>query len=131
MGASKQAMFEEMDEERIRDYVYEAVANGDDGINDIAKRITKIEHQNQDLLALGTDLTELTLMVAYVIKNFGFNNPEVQVARLDPDNKTHTQMLINEALCVLRTPMLGRNLAGLIEDVLRGNYDKLQKSLLG
>jgi hypothetical protein len=69
-------------------------------------------------------------MVAHVVKSFGFNNPEVQATRLDPDNIGDATKIIDEAFSILEEPVLGRRVAHLVEAALRGKWEELEEQLV-
>jgi hypothetical protein len=68
-------------------------------------------------------------MVTHVIRSFGFCNPDVQVARLDPDNIGDGSKILTEAFSVVEIPVLGRNVSFMVENALRGKYDELAQRL--
>lgn len=127
MGASKEMIFSALDADQLREWVYEKVMENEE--NDVAERLVELETQSKELFFKHQNLAQTLLMVTHVIRSYGFCNPDVQIARLDPDKIADGERIINEAFSVVDTPLLGRNVSFLVEHVLRGRYDELAKRL--
>lgn len=129
MGASKQMMIEDMDRDETRARILESVGEGEEWVDELVEELITLQSKNRELFFQNQNLAQTLLMVTHVIKSFGFCNPDVQVARLDPDKIADGTRVINEAFSVLDHPVLGRNVSFLVEHVLRGRYDEVAKRL--
>ena len=128
MGASKQVIIEKMEREDIREWLYESMM-GDEGVDAAVEKLFDESVRNQQAFFEKQNLAQTLLMVTHVIRSFGFCNPDVQVARLDPDNIGDGSKILTEAFSVVEIPVLGRNVSFMVENALRGKYDELAKRL--
>lgn len=128
MGASKQVIIEKMEREDIREWLYESMRS-DEGVDAAVEKLFDESVRNQQAFFEKQNLAQTLLMVTHVIRSFGFCNPDVQVARLDPDNIGDGSKIITEAFSVVEIPMLGRNVSFMVENALRGKYDELAQRL--
>ena len=128
MGASKQVIIEKMEREDIREWLYESMMS-DEGVDAAVEKLFDESVKNQQAFFEKQNLAQTLLMVTHVIRSFGFCNPDVQVARLDPDNIGDGSKIITEAFSVVEIPMLGRNVSFMVENALRGKYDELAQRL--
>jgi hypothetical protein len=128
MGASKQVIIEKMEREDIREWLYESMMS-DEGVDAAVEKLFDESVRNQQAFFEKQNLAQTLLMVTHVIRSFGFCNPDVQVARLDPDNIGDGSKIITEAFSVVEIPMLGRNVSFMVENALRGKYDELAQRL--
>jgi len=129
MGASKQMVIEGLDRDAARARILEGVGKGDEWVEELVEELITLQSKNRELFLYHQNLAQILLMVTHVIRSYGFCNPDVQVARLDPDNIGDGSRIINEAFSVVETPYLGRNVSHLVEHALRGKYDELAKRL--
>lgn len=120
-------IFSAFDADQLREWVYEKVMENEE--NDVAERLVELENQSKELFFKHQNLAQTLLMVTHVIRSYGFCNPDVQIARLDPDKIADGERIINEAFSVVDTPVLGRNVSFLVEHVLRGRYDEVAERL--
>jgi hypothetical protein len=128
MGASKQVIIEKMEREDIREWLYESMMS-DEGVDAAVEKLFDESVKNQQVFFEKQNLAQTLLMVTHVIRSFGFCNPDVQVARLDPDNIGDGSKILTEAFSVVEIPVLGRNVSFMVENALRGKYDELAKRL--
>ena len=128
MGASKQVIIEKMEREDIREWLYESMRS-DEGVDAAVEKLFDESVKNQQAFFEKQNLAQTLLMVTHVIRSFGFCNPDVQVARLDPDNIGDGSKILTEAFSVVEIPVLGRNVSFMVENALRGKYDELAKRL--
>ena len=128
MGASKQVIIERMEREDIKAWLYESMRS-DEGVDAAVEKLFEESLRNQESLFERQNLVQTLLMVTHVIKSFGFCNPDVQVARLDPDKIGDGSRIIDEAFSVVEIPILGRNVSFMVENALRGKYDEFAKRL--
>ena len=128
MGASKQVIIEKMEREDIRAWLYESMRS-DEGVDAAVEKLFDESVKNQQAFFEKQNLAQTLLMVTHVIRSFGFCNPDVQVARLDPDNIGDGSKIITEAFSVVEIPVLGRNVSFMVENALRGKYDELAQRL--
>jgi hypothetical protein len=128
MGASKQVIIEKMEREDIRAWLYESMRS-DEGVDAAVEKLFDESVKNQQAFFEKQNLAQTLLMVTHVIRSFGFCNPDVQVARLDPDNIGDGSKILTEAFSVVEIPVLGRNVSFMVENALRGKYDELAKRL--
>ena len=128
MGASKQVIIEKMEREDIREWLYESMRS-DEGVDAAVEKLFDESVKNQQAFFEKQNLAQTLLMVTHVIRSFGFCNPDVQVARLDPDNIGDGSKIITEAFSVVEIPVLGRNVSFMVENALRGKYDELAQRL--
>jgi hypothetical protein len=128
MGASKQVIIEKMEREDIREWLYESMMS-DEGVDAAVEKLFDESVKNQQAFFEKQNLAQTLLMVTHVIRSFGFCNPDVQVARLDPDNIGDGSKILTEAFSVVEIPVLGRNVSFMVENALRGKYDELAKRL--
>ena len=128
MGASKQVIIEKMEREDIREWLYESMMS-DEGVDAAVEKLFDESVRNQQAFFEKQNLAQTLLMVTHVIRSFGFCNPDVQVARLDPDNIGDGSKILTEAFSVVEIPVLGRNVSFMVENALRGKYDELAKRL--
>ena len=128
MGASKQVIIEKMEREDIREWLYESMMS-DEGVDAAVEKLFDESVKNQQGFFEKQKLAQTLLMVTHVIRSFGFCNPDVQVARLDPDNIGDGSKILTEAFSVVEIPVLGRNVSFMVENALRGKYDELAQRL--
>jgi hypothetical protein len=128
MGASKQVIIEKMEREDIREWLYESMMS-DEGVDAAVEKLFDESVKNQQAFFEKQNLAQTLLMVTHVIRSFGFCNPDVQVARLDPDNIGDGSKILTEAFSVVEIPVLGRNVSFMVENALRGKYDELAQRL--
>jgi hypothetical protein len=128
MGASKQVIIEKMEREDIREWLYESMRS-DEGVDAAVEKLFDESVKNQQAFFEKQNLAQTLLMVTHVIRSFGFCNPDVQVARLDPDNIGDGSKILTEAFSVVEIPVLGRNVSFMVENALRGKYDELAQRL--
>ena len=128
MGASKQVIIEKMEREDIRAWLYESMRS-DEGVDAAVEKLFDESVKNQQAFFEKQNLAQTLLMVTHVIRSFGFCNPDVQVARLDPDNIGDGSKILTEAFSVVEIPVLGRNVSFMVENALRGKYDELAQRL--
>ena len=128
MGASKQVIIEKMEREDIREWLYESMRS-DEGVDAAVEKLFDESIKNQQAFFEKQNLAQTLLMVTHVIRSFGFCNPDVQVARLDPDNIGDGSKILTEAFSVVEIPVLGRNVSFMVENALRGKYDELAQRL--
>jgi hypothetical protein len=128
MGASKQVIIEKMEREDIREWLYESMRS-DEGVDAAVEKLFDESVRNQQAFFEKQNLAQTLLMVTHVIRSFGFCNPDVQVARLDPDNIGDGSKILTEAFSVVEIPVLGRNVSFMVENALRGKYDELAQRL--
>ena len=128
MGASKQVIIEKMEREDIREWLYESMMS-DEGVDAAVEKLFDESVRNQQAFFEKQNLAQTLLMVTHVIRSFGFCNPDVQVARLDPDNIGDGSKILTEAFSVVEIPVLGRNVSFMVENALRGKYDELAQRL--
>lgn len=128
MGASKQVIIEKMEREDIREWLYESMRS-DEGVDAAVEKLFDESVKNQQAFFEKQNLAQTLLMVTHVIRSYGFCNPDVQVARLDPDNIGDGSKILTEAFSVVEIPVLGRNVSFMVENALRGKYDELAKRL--
>lgn len=128
MGASKQVIIEKMERKDIREWLYESMRS-DEGVDAAVEKLFDESVKNQQDFFEKQNLAQTLLMVTHVIRSFGFCNPDVQVARLDPDKIADGSRIIDEAFSVVEIPVLGRNVSFMVENALRGKYDELAQRL--
>lgn len=129
MGASKQMVIEGMNSDEARARILESVGKSEKWLEEIITELIAVQDKNRELFMYHQNLAQTLLMVTHVIRSYGFCNPDVQVARLDPDKIGDGSRIIDEAFSVVETPILGRNVSYLVEHALRGKYDELAKRL--
>jgi hypothetical protein len=117
-----------MEREDIREWLYESMRS-DEGVDAAVEKLFDESVKNQQAFFEKQNLAQTLLMVTHVIRSFGFCNPDVQVARLDPDNIGDGSKILTEAFSVVEIPVLGRNVSFMVENALRGKYDELAQRL--
>ena len=128
MGSIKQTILEhEGYLIEAEEWVHEKVANGE--LEKIAAKLIRLQRKSYELKSYSDDTLQALCMVAHVVKTFGFNNPEVQATRLDPDNIGDATRILDEAFSILESPVLGRRVSHLVESTLRGKRDVLRDEL--
>lgn len=117
------------DREGMRDWVLEKTNRGDQGLEELIDELITLQSKNRELFFYHQNLAQTLLMVTHVIRSYGFCNPDVQIARLDPDKIADGSRIIDEAFSVVEIPVLGRNVSFMVENALRGKYDELAQRL--
>ena len=132
MGVMKRTSLEQLEHEgyliEAEEWVHEKVANGE--LEKIAAKLIHLQRKSYELKNYSEDILQALCMVAHVVKSFGFNNPEVQATRLDPDNIGDATRILDEAFSILESPVLGRRVSHLVEATLRGKWEELEKQLV-